>query len=917
MRIGTAIKLTVLVLVLAAVGVGIWLFRRATDPENVRQALLSELRKATGGDVAIRAASLNLLHGQILARDIAISLPGQGEPLFACPLVVMSLDRTELLTGHGVVRRVVAIEPKVRLAYDMRTDSWNVEALGGGEAAGPARQAGPPEPAAAQPSVTGPLLDGVVIEDATISLRHPELFGDERERVYPGVRLALSRDRASPQVWQVTGQVRGGAVAGVNVEGWFDSRQPNSFDLSFSCAQLVADAAFWQQVPYGAGLWKDYRMEGPFSLDGRISRLNEGPTEFLFRIGLHGDAVRTKYVPMPLRSVKGKIEVSSRSVSVEGLSAVISPDEFASDGDTARPPLVHMDGSFNVGRPGFSMRARALNLPLCRKTLEAVPQSGTALWERFQPSGPCDLELTVSEPPDGGPTEFHAVVRLNNVSIRPAEVPSPLTGMTGMVRVDPDGVRLEGIRGMLGELGESQANRPSFAVDGFVSADGREMSLQAKLHDVRTDEALVRAVPSVGEQVWDTLRPELTLDATVSLRSSPDEPEATYATVLDIHGGRVRLRDFPLPLEHVTGAVRTSGQTVDIERLQARLRTEHGSGSDASATSLLSATGTVDLPAERADLYVAVDDLLLTRNLLEALPEVGKSVWESFQPRGVVSVTGKLYYDGKRKPRLRYFLDVSLKDVSVLPAAPPLPVRALAGDLLVSGDRILSNRLSGVTCGGAISGSAILYYGVDQGAKSYGASLEFDRLDLAELVRRLSGKEPNVSGRLEGVVHLGGVPGQKASMRALGRVRLRQGNLWKTPFIVRLVNLLSMSIPTGESRPVEGGATFTLKGDEVLIKNLTLNGGGLALSGRGKIWLDGRLDMAIVAVSAPGRGLGIPIVSSLLGWLLRTVESELVRVDVTGTLGHPQFEHRALSKVTWPLTSLRGLLFSPIFGTGG
>ena len=108
--------------------------------------------------------------------------------------------------------------------------------------------------------------------------------------------------------------------------------------------------------------------------------------------------------------------------------------------------------------------------------------------------------------------------------------------------------------------------------------------------------------------------------------------------------------------------------------------------------------------------------------------------------------------------------------------------------------------------------------------------------------------------------------------------------------------------------------TVLLRGEgyEVIFE---LTGAGLSVSGYGTIETETReLDMTVVAIGAP-EGKGIPILSDVVGWLLKGIERQLVRIDVTGTTDAPKYTSQVLTKVTWPLRSLRTVLFSPILGS--
>jgi hypothetical protein len=124
--------------------------------------------------------------------------------------------------------------------------------------------------------------------------------------------------------------------------------------------------------------------------------------------------------------------------------------------------------------------------------------------------------------------------------------------------------------------------------------------------------------------------------------------------------------------------------------------------------------------------------------------------------------------------------------------------------------------------------------------------------------------------------------------------------------------VLRLNLPGTDKADQEGEVYFSRAGDKINIEEGELTGAGLNVSGYGSIGLDESLNLRLIAVGAP-KG-GIPILSTIVDWLLSNIERQLVRVDVTGTLSKPEYSSQVISTITWPLRSLRSLLFTPILG---
>lgn len=902
MRTSTAIKLIILGLVLLAIGVAIKVVGRYTDPERIRQAVQAGLEGVVEGHVSVASARLDFA-GKLIAEGIAITLPGRQEPVFACPRVVVALDMSEILALRTVVREVVLIGPVLNLTYLEESGAWNFEALRArGEPTGePAAGAAPPD---------------IVLENAAVVVQDARLFGDDAPREYAGLYLTLRPDRAATRKWHVEGRVQDGPLAGTRVSGWFAGGGKPRFAFETSCSGLSADEAFWQQIPFGRRVWNDYRLEGGLALQGAVTSRSEGRVGYSFKVRLTQGGLRTKFFPARLSSVNGLLEITNTSVVIKDVTGVIPAEEFGQEAGEVPATQVRVNGAFQTAGGGGSCTVEATGLPLCRASIEAIPGVGPDLWERLRPAGRTRLTLTLTKPGPGEPMRFAAVAELRGVTLRPGELPLPLEQVSGTVVADSSGVRLRDLRGVIVQPdgGQGGASAAPFVVDGFVDRDRRDSVLSVRVRNLRTDEELVKAVPGVGGQIWETLRPEVNLDAAIVLRDAPDSDRMSYAALIECHGGRLGPQFLSMPLTDAAGTIRAEAGKVLVEHFTATIVTDEQAGGGTQTSSTVELRGTFEPQADRAEFYVTVRDLVLSEELLKAVPRVGERVWEEVQPQGVASLNGKVFYDGRDETPLHYFIDMDLRDVALLPKLLPVPIEAFSGQLLITEQRAISNDFTGITCGGDFNGALIVYYGAETELPSYGARASFNNLELARLVERLAGEETGVSGRLTGTVALGGMVGEPESTSGKGTIALTEGHLWQTPFFVKTLNVLHLGMPGDKKTPARGEMRFALRGDEVTIGAFDLTGGGLNISGYGAVWLDGRLGLTMVAIGAPEQGGGIPIVSPVVGWLLQAVESQLVRLDVSGTIQEPVFKSQVLSTITWPLASLRSVLFSPILG---
>lgn len=710
-----------------------------------------------------------------------------------------------------------------------------------------------------------------------------------------------------------------------------------SFDISVMglpvCQRVV------ESIPeVGQAVWERLKPTGRARLSVSLTEPPNGELQFTTVTDLEDGTLHPQELPFPLEQVSGTIVVDNGGLRLRNLRGVVVGQGAAAASVKPTAPF-SADGlvSFRGQESALSISVHGLRTD--EKGVKSIPGVGPQLWGLLRPEVALDASVVLRDVLDPKRMSYSALLEVHSGRCRPAlpaealgsegeageaprvagELPVTLEQVNGNVVVDTEGVRLRDVRGMIVQPHPSEGSQiqeAPFSADGLVDLQGRKSSLSVTVHNLQTNEKIVRAVP-LGDKVWQLFHPKVVADASVQLRDAPEAGRMAYSVLIELHGGRIEPQFCSIPLTDTIGTIKVDGAKVSIERFTATVDTGESAAEKREQTiSTMDMRGKLDLEANQAELYVNAKDLTVTKNLLAAVPQVGAEVWQQAAPRGLASFTGKISYDGSEEDPLHYMLDVDLVDISLVPKFIPVPVDALSGKLLVTESRTVSNNFTGVTCGGRFQGSAVVYYGAAGEATSYGARVQYEQLELGELAKRAGGKETNVAGRLAGVIDVGGAVGQTTVTGGKGSVSLTDGRLWRTSFFLKLLPVLHLSMPTNQEAPLQGEMTFALAGNELKVREFELVGGGLNLSGYGTIGLDGKLNLTIVAVGAPEEGMGIPIVTPVVNLLLKAVERQLVRLDVTGPINDPIFEQRVLSKIAWPLTSLRSVLFSPILGGG-
>jgi len=901
MRITTAVALIVLGALFIAFGYGVRWVKHATSEAELRKLLIDGARDAIGAELTVEAVSIGA-DTVLRVQGVELTLPGQDRPILSASGIEVALDLPAILSGQVGLARATLVSPKIDLLYDADSGEWNFQAVQTTKGEG-----GPPK--------GGLLSEGLFLEDATVRVAYRTLFGDDKVRTLPGLHVAVRPRPGDTERWDFQGRMAAGPLRGTTFSGWFCPAGEPDFDISISHPHLRIDKTVWESIPYGDEVWKLFQPEGAFSMTGRIAPREGGDVSIAFHVQAHNATAKTAFFPLRLQCLNGTLDITDKGVMVRDMTAVIPPAEFAGVPADFIPPQVRVNASYMFNGAGSQYSVEARGVPVCQTAVEAIPVAGAKIWEELQPEGRCDVSVTIFEPPGESTSRFGATIQLQDVTVNSPRMPVPIRRVNGRVTVDEHGVDLQGVRGVFepasGVEGLRSVSLAQMAIDGHIALDGPDTALRVSLENVLTTEELVKAIPEVGDRVWQALQPNVVLDAVVLLGDVIGSTGAGPCISLNIRGGEVHPEGASLRLADLTGRVKVDGGRVFIEHLLAAPDTVDESGNVTPTAGDITVAGLVDLETQELDIRVKGRDLLLTEELLQSAGDVGPQIWESVRPTGYVSMDGRIYRKDAAD-RLHYLIDLDLRDAAVHLGMLPAPITSLSGQAMVTDRRIVSNEFSGIICGGRVTGSAVLSYGDDVPYPSFAATVQFNVVRLDELMAEISGKRTDLKGQLSGIVDLGGFTDDLSSLRARGRVTLAGGRLWKSPVIVRLLSVLHLAMPTSEETPMRGEGSFTIADAQVHVAEFELLGGGLNASGHGTVGFDGVLDLIVVAVGAPESGRGIPIISNMVSWAVSAVEKQLVRVEVTGSVGNPQLKSQVLSKITAPLTSLRDIVTAPL-----
>lgn len=482
MRVWLKILVGVLVLVVVLVAGGV-LFISQMDPNEYRGLLSDAVERATGrrlhvgGDLRIKLLPLPSLE----ANEVSFAnAPWASQPdMVRAQRLRAEVELMPLLSGRVIVRRFVAIEPRVFLetAADGR-NNWEF----GDEATSRIepdvdKPSGELRIAVGEVRVEQAGLDYLDAKAGTRTVVDVAALRLSSEK--PGAPLSIDL-RASYQNLPVTLKGNLGAPEA------FVRNQPIDFSVEGSVGEagLTVQGSVAEPLN-GKGLKLKVSLESPSTktiTDAAGIELEElGPV--VAKLTLDEADGRFHFDPLVLsarpRGTDARISGSVRQVAPHHLSRA------AGAGARGEPMTVDLAGQFGdsrfsvTGQVGDPIGVRDLRLDIA-----ADVQSTLALTElanvEFEETGPVKLSLTLLE--NGGHYDFHDI----ELSARPRNIAASLGGSVENVvaRVDAGKAQAEPAKvNVKGTLGDAR-----FAIDGTVGKplEGKDLHLKLALETKST-----------------------------------------------------------------------------------------------------------------------------------------------------------------------------------------------------------------------------------------------------------------------------------------------------------------------------------------------------------------------------------------------------------------------------------------------
>jgi hypothetical protein len=597
--------------------------------------------------------------------------------------------------------------------------------------------------------------------------------------------------------------------------------------------------------------------------------------------------------------------------------------------DNATVSIVGEISGFRSSEPveKMDLTIKGRDVALDRRLRLATPARYATLWENLSPTEDslvnveCRLERTHR---GQARADFSLDIDSIDSSLECADFPYRVEHLRGLAEYrsneqTPDGMlRLVDLRcsarpAGIGLAGTLSGFAPEKGIDRVeLVIDGQMVPLDAKLR---------ACLPEKHRKTFDAFHPEGHADVACTLkRTSRDEALSAEICITPL-GSSMCYEGFPLRLSDVSGSITIAGGEVTVRGLHAR-----------AAGGVVTLDGVVHQNGRRGvDFAVKAEGLVVGEELASALPKKSRDLWQELSPAGVVTLSGVVHsadngtggvveYSGALLPKdLSLRLGLGFEHLSgairvegkVSEGKHDFQGRAEFAAASIGGNTVRELRgrfekhdnlfsvyeLTGKAYGGDVSGQ--LRMKLDEPV-TYGMVADANALRLGELLRKAFDiGDDRLEGRLSGRVMLQGRGADARSLVGQADLKVHEGRLWEVPFVLRLLNVLQLSVPERSSFS-DADVRLRFYDRHIDVTRLALLGRTSAIYGEGTLESGGAVNLSFSTDFGWLRFLELPVITPVV----RTIQKQLFLVKMTGSLSDPKVEVVPIPPVTGTVKGL-------------
>jgi hypothetical protein len=573
MALRTWIIRSLILAMLALIGVGIWWAQSYVSPEAVRSSLLSTLAEQfPDTDVQVGSAQIRVFGG-ISVRNLTITQRGSNEPFFQAPTGVIYHDKEQINRGRLTIRKVELESPTLTVVRQP-DGRWSLEGL-------------------AKPGANATALPTFVVNKATVRLVDPTEKKLPRI-VFTDANFTIVNDPAPLFL-----NLKGSALGTVGEK--FATRFSLTARLNRGNGQLSVrtempeiaigpdTAAIFELLEprYAEQLRK---LSGKASIKGEWLQEPGLPHRYDVQIAVREGRFEHSLLPNPLEGIEARATFKNGKLTLEKATAKLGKATLDLTFETRNLPPQRLPEALPVpegsGIPAklasrrktptdeqlmlseWEDQLERLNfvlhdLEVQNSLLERLPDDARKILMRFSPAGSVALGYRFLRPtPESWKREFD--LRPINLSLNYQKFQYPISAISGLIRQTVTAETQESSLELTGTASGQRVN-----IKGNIRGLGPDPYMLLKISgtNIPIDDQLFDAFPNKKyPKVMRSLHPSGRADFTVEVKQQAGVNLVENTFRVDLYEGTLNYSQFPYPLEKLKGKLNVYVSTTDPTR---------------------------------------------------------------------------------------------------------------------------------------------------------------------------------------------------------------------------------------------------------------------------------------------------------------------------------------------------------------
>lgn len=712
--------------------------------------------------------------------------------------------------------------------------------------------------------------------------------------------------------------------------------QDESPTMTLQARHVVVDEALAARLPGSLSrLIQSLSLRGNCNIDASITKTELGVVPKVDLTLTDGSILHEKF-RYPIRDVSATLNWHGELAMLKGQGqAGLAPVEF--------------NGTINRPGPGAEMviMLNAQQVPIDETLLNACPESVRDVMKALDLHGQGDAWVKLVKPAGiGTKITPQITARMRNCSVNYGKFPLRIERVSGLVVWDGEAATFKDLRGRHADA--------EITAHGSYARSPRpgKLELEFQLTDVPFDAELLAALPERLQETWHEFQPQGKFDGIARVNWSPGGELELSLPRVKVQDARITLRHFPFPWQGVAAELEYARDRLILHSLTAvhddcRIR---GKGEGVFPA---------DQPWQFRFAEFFVDDLPLSPALRRALPEGLRTIVETLNPTGTISLQSPMTFFGPNTRRESVGIDfkttvllsgsslnvgqrldnvhgratlhgtwdgtnaaihhgnVDLDSLEVLEhhltqVRGPFryengrltagSAQAVAGPVLqVQNDIPWTDQISAKAIDGTLTLNSIVDFELEP---QYRLRILLIGGNLERYAQTYFPEQRNIRGTMNGWLDLQGAGDRTDDMSGSGQLTIRPAELYELPVFLQLFQTLGLQ-PQERTAFREASFRFNVNRGRFNFDQIRLDGNAVSLAGRGYVRFDGIV--ALEFFSQMGRNrIRVPIVSDVIGML----GTGWYGFTVSGHINDPAVEMRAIPELDDALQNFLGV-FEP------